>query len=95
MLWHVPGHYKAFSTTIGSAFQTPAHKTRLLQVVDLLFAQPILTIRQVETALGINLAAAQRYMDQLTQAGLLREITGKARNRVYRANEVLRRSTSR
>ena len=26
---------------------------------------------------------------RLTQAGLLREITGKARNRVYRADEVL------
>ena len=71
-------------------FQNARASARLLQVVDLLFAQPILTIRQVETALGINFAAAQRYMDQLTQAGLLREITGKARNRVYRADEVLR-----
>ncbi|MFC2029678.1 Fic family protein [Chloroflexota bacterium] len=63
---------------------------RLLQVVDLLFAQPILTIRQVEAALDVNFSTAQRYVNQLEEAGLLREITGQARNRVYRADEVLR-----
>ncbi|RLC60172.1 MAG: Fic family protein, partial [Chloroflexi bacterium] len=32
----------------------------------------------------------QRYVNQLEKAGLLQEITGQARNRVYRADEVLR-----
>jgi hypothetical protein len=36
-----------------------------------------------------EVATAQRYVDQLVAAGLLREITGKARNRIYRADEVL------
>lgn len=62
---------------------------RLLQVVDFLFVHPILTTRQVEAALALDFATAQRYVDQLVAAGLLREITGKARNRVYRADAVL------
>jgi Fic family protein len=60
-----------------------------LQVVDLLFAQPVLTVRQVEAALNVNFSTAQRYVNQLEEAGLLREITGQARNRVYRADKVL------
>jgi Fic family protein len=63
---------------------------RLLRVVDLLFAQPVITTRQVETALEINFLGAQRLIDQLIQAGLLREITGGRRNRVYRADEILK-----
>jgi len=63
---------------------------RLLQVVDLLFAQPVLTVRQVEAALEVNFSTAQRYVNQLEDVGLLREVTGQARNRVYRADEVLR-----
>jgi len=71
-------------------FQTARAAARLLQVVDLLFAQPVLTVRQVETALEVNFSTAQRYVNQLEDAGLVQEITGRARNRVYRADEVLR-----
>ena len=70
-------------------FQTARAAARLLQVVDLLFAQPVLTVRQVEVALDVNFSTAQRYVNQLEEAGLLREITGQARNRIYRADEVL------
>lgn len=63
---------------------------RLLRVVDLLFAQPVITTRQVETAIETNFLGAQRLIDQLIQVGLLREITGGRRNRVYRADEILK-----
>jgi Fic family protein len=69
--------------------QTRRAPARLLRAVDLLFAQPVLTARQVEAALGINFPGAQRLVDQFVQAGLLREITGGRRNRVYRADEIL------
>jgi Fic family protein len=70
-------------------FQAARAAARLLQLVDLLFAQPILTVREVEAALSVNFTTAQRYVDQLEEPGLLREITGQTRNRVYRADEVL------
>lgn len=71
-------------------FQTARAAARLLQVVDLLFAQPVLTIGRVAEALGVSFPAARQYVSQLEQVGLLHEITGQARNRVYQADEVLR-----
>jgi hypothetical protein len=44
----------------------------------------------VESALEINFPGAQRLIGQLIQAGLLREITGRRRNRIYRADEILK-----
>lgn len=69
--------------------QTGRTSARLLQVVDLLFDRPLLTVRQVETALGCDYPAAQRYVEQLVKAGILEEITGKARNRVFRASQII------
>ena len=69
--------------------QSARAAARLLQVVDLLFARPILTIRQVEAELAVNFPTARRYVDRLEADGILREITGGARNRVYRADEIL------
>ncbi|RLC77474.1 MAG: Fic family protein [Chloroflexi bacterium] len=70
-------------------FQTARASARLLQTVDLLFARPILTVGQVVEKLGVTIPTAQGYVDRLEEAGVLREITGQARNRVYRADEVL------
>jgi len=62
---------------------------RLLQAVDLLFARPVMTVRDVEKMLEVNFSTAQRYVNRLEEVGLLREITGQARNRVYCADEIL------
>lgn len=70
-------------------FQTKRTAARLLQVVDLLFDQPLVTVNQVAKALDVHFASANQYVQQLEETGVLREITGQARNRVYRADEVL------
>ena len=69
--------------------QTERTAARLLQAVDLLFTRPAVTVRDVESALQVNFATAQRYVAQLEQAGMLHEITGRARSRVYQADEVV------
>jgi len=71
-------------------FQTSRAAARLLQTVDLLFARPVLTVRQLAISLKVNFPTAQRYVNRLEEAGLLQEITGRARNRVYCADDVLR-----
>lgn len=63
---------------------------RLLRVLDHLFTQPIVTISEVQRALQVQYPAAQRYVDELVKSKILREITGLARNRVYRADEILK-----
>lgn len=70
-------------------FQTARAAARLLQVVDLIFARPLLTVHQVEDTLNVSTPTAQGYINRLKDAGILREITGQARNRVYQADKVL------
>jgi Fic family protein len=62
---------------------------RLLQALDVVFERPILTIRQLEAALGVPYRTAQRYIKKLEEAGILREASGQARNRLYRADDIL------
>lgn len=69
-------------------FQQGRSSTRLLQVVDLLFARPFVTVRTVETELGLPYPTAERYIDELVNQGILMG-TGKARNRVFQAMEIL------
>ena len=62
---------------------------RLLQTLDVLFERPILNIRQLEAALDVPYRTAQRYIERLEEIGILREVTGQARNRLYRADEII------
>jgi len=65
-------------------------EARLLQTLDVLFERPILNIRQLESALNVPYRTAQRYIERLEVIGILREVTGQARNRLYRADEIVR-----
>ncbi len=63
---------------------------RLAKVVDFLLGHPIVTIRQVQAGLDLrDFKIAQRYIEKLQQIGWLREITGRVRNRAFRADEIL------
>jgi Fic family protein len=55
----------------------------------LLFERPIVTIRQVEAALDVPYRSAARYVEKFVQLGILREITGQSRNRIFQADEIL------
>lgn len=69
--------------------QTSQGSARLLQVVDLLFGAPIVAVKQVKSAIGVSFPSANRYMAQLEEAGVVREITGRSRNRLYQADEIM------
>ena len=70
--------------------QADRNSVRMAAVIDFIFSRPILNLRQMETALDINYVAAKRYVDKLVEAGILRETTGFARNRVFQADEIFR-----
>jgi Fic family protein len=63
---------------------------RMAAVTDFLFSRPILSVRQVSDELSIPFKTAQAYLMKLVQAGVLREITGYSRNRIFQADEILR-----
>ena len=63
---------------------------RMSAVVDFLFSRPIVSVRQVSEGLGIQFSTARDYLTKLEQAGIVREITGYARNRIFQADEIFR-----
>ena len=70
--------------------QKDRNSTRMAAVIDFLFARPILTNRQLASGLNIPFKTAGEYIEKLVQVGILKETTGYARNRVFRADEILR-----
>lgn len=64
---------------------------KLRNLIDFLIGHPILTIRQVQKSMKISdYKTTQRYIIKLLEMGILRETTGKSRNRVFRADEILK-----
>ena len=63
---------------------------RMSAVIDFLFSRPILSVRQASDGLGIPFKTARDYLAKLEQAGMLREITGYARNRIFQADEIMK-----
>lgn len=70
-------------------FQATQSSAKLLQVIDLLFGAPILSVTQVKEAIGVSFPSANRYIKQLESDGIIQEITGQSRNRLYRAEAIL------
>lgn len=55
-----------------------------LRLLDLLFEQPIVNVRLVENYLQCAYVTASKIVDQFMDLGLLHEVTGWQRNRLYR-----------
>ncbi len=61
-----------------------------LQLVDQLFSYPAITISQTAKRLGVTFPAAQKNIERLVGEGILKEVTGQRRYRVYIASDVVR-----
>jgi Fic family protein len=62
----------------------------LVKLIDMLFVNPYVDATHAAAELGIRLQSAQRTIDQLVAHGILEEITGQKRNRMYAARAILR-----
>jgi len=69
--------------------QTARTSGLLLKLVDELFRNPYVNLARVREALGVGSQSAQNNIDQLVTRGILAEITGQRRNRIYAARDVL------
>lgn len=61
---------------------------RMGRVVDFLFGRPIFSAKQLAESVEMPFKTARQYIEKLVQAGIVREVTGYARNQIYRADEV-------
>ncbi len=59
------------------------------KLADLLTRRPVVNAALLAAELGIDSTNAHRYLTPLTEAGILIETTNRARNRIWRAPEVL------
>ncbi len=71
-------------------FQEARASALLLSLIDFIFESPVLTVSKARERLGVTFRSAQLNIDKLVQAGILKEVTGHTRNRVFVATEVLR-----
>jgi len=58
------------------------------QLIDALPSQPVVNAALVAARLKVDERTALRGLDRLTSAGVLREVTGRHRNRVWVAEDV-------
>ena len=61
---------------------------RMAAVLDFMFGRPIFNAKQLANGVNMPFKTARQYIQKLVQAGIVREITGNARNQIYRAEEI-------
>jgi Fic family protein len=61
-----------------------------LRLLDRLFQQPVVSVKAVERLLDISQPAALALVDAMGEAGVLHEITGMRRNRLFEFRQYLR-----
>jgi Fic family protein len=73
-----------------SRVQKARSSSLLIKLIDALFVTPAITAGGVGELLSITATPAQNALDRLIDAGILEEVTGQKRNRVYLAREIVR-----
>jgi Fic family protein len=69
--------------------QTARSSALLSRLVDLLFESPVISVPFLSERFDITQRAAQQNVDKLIASGILREITGRSRNRMYAAEKII------
>jgi Fic family protein len=80
-----PGQLRAASQ---ERLRTERAAALLLQTPDVLFERPILNIHQLAAALGVPYRTVPHYVERLDELGILREVIGRTRNLLYRADQI-------
>jgi Fic family protein len=75
--------------TYRERFQKEGARANQLAAMNHLFANPVTSIRELAEDLGVSFEAARRLVSSLEERGVLEEITGRRRNRMYAAREIL------
>ncbi len=70
--------------------QTTGTSSRLLELVDHLFASPVIRIKDAQRVLKVTPRAAAANVTKLIDLGLLREITGRQRNRYFLCDRIIK-----
>lgn len=62
---------------------------KTLQIVDHLFDRPSLTVKSTAKILGVTVPTATRIIDKLVIDGVIEEITGRKRDRMFISRPIM------
>ncbi|MEO8036857.1 MAG: Fic family protein [Acidobacteriota bacterium] len=80
----------ALRTEFHERLHAPRATGLLHKLVDALFVAPATTIAQSAALLGVTYRSAQQNVGRLVESGILREVTGQKRNRIFISDEIVR-----
>lgn len=60
------------------------------RLIEELFNYPMITVARAAKVLGVTRPSAQRHVDRLMETGILREVTGRKRNRIFVAEAIVK-----
>lgn len=69
--------------------QTQKAPGRTLELMEMLFIEPVVTVPGAKQRLNVTMPSAQQNVDKLVRAGIIREVTGKRRYRVFVAQKIM------
>lgn len=69
--------------------RTRRSSANLARLIDMLFAHPRVQLDDVVRLMDVWPASAQRMIDRLLAMEILKEVTGRQRNRIYLAREII------
>ena len=69
--------------------QTARASALLPKLVDQLFINPAITTNRAAEVLNVQFNSAQKTIDKLLSAGIVKELTGQKRTRIYLATRIL------
>jgi Fic family protein len=82
---------QALRLTYHAQFAADRSRVNLQRVVDYLISTPITSIPQAQESLDLgSYTTIQRYIEKLDALGIVREVTGNRRNRIYRADQIIK-----
>jgi Fic family protein len=69
--------------------QTQKAPGRALELMEMLFVEPVVTVPGAKQRLNVTTPSAQQNVDKLVRAGIIREVTGKRRYRIFVAQKIM------
>jgi Fic family protein len=69
--------------------QTARRSALLPRLIDQLFVNPVVTVNTAATHLDIGFTSAKKLIERLFANGILREVSGRKRNRIFIAQEIV------
>jgi Fic family protein len=72
------------------AIQERGFPVNAFRLLDLLYDRPLVDVGLVRDRLGVSFATANKLIDQLSEMNLVREVTGRRRDRIFRFEPYIR-----